>query len=759
MTHFNQHISENNRKILYRLLVSYSLLILLLLIIGLSFYHSAVRNTELQIKQQNEFTLQSKVTDFDSSLYIFNSFSAQISTNSNIRHLMLENKLSTAFYLDAADAMNYLTEIMCMQSALPIENCFIYLPQTEYIILPTTSMSAYNYYNYRKKYLNSRYENWLSLISTYNNTNCFLPLESYLSSNSDKDSYLYVCNLYTGSAASEPGAFLCYTIDKDKLLSGFSELSSSNDISFYVENSMQNLSYSLFNGDSLAYDPSILVSLYLKDPSDSSYTLDHNEYVITHTVSSYNKWDYYLLQPSSDILNDFNTYKKLYQFLIIIASTCSVLGIFLITRHNMKPYIEIQNRLENSESEKESLHNELLNQRPYVYNAYLARIMNGNMNNINNMSEILTFLKLDFTKSNYAVLYIIIVPSYDKINEVLNDSLNVDLEMEEVNQNSAETIEGLFREYWGSDICIYKPEPQHYALLLPLTDNNSNYDFFVEETHTKFTFFQQILEKEHSLLIGAGLGKANARVNYIWESFHLAKEAVSFISKEHTFQCYKNIIRGNDVYYYPTHLIEQLTLFITTGNSRQTAEIFKIILNENFELRSLQLHIQEWLISDLRNTLVKIRYEMIQNDTNDLSFAKLDELMLSIKTVDDARKIALYMASLHEHSTERNKLITTIEQYIIENYTDADLSLKKISEVFEISECYFSSLFKTETKQNFSEYLEHLRMVHSMALLKNAKVNISDIFSLVGYNNPNSFRRAFKKTYGVSPSSIRSVTN
>ena len=147
---------------------------------------------------------------------------------------------------------------------------------------------------------------------------------------------------------------------------------------------------------------------------------------------------------------------------------------------------------------------------------------------------------------------------------------------------------------------------------------------------------------------------------------------------------------------------------------------------------------------------------MVSTDQNRLALQRLDEMMLSIKTVGDAEKAAFFMASLQEPSVEKNKLITNIEQYIIENYADSELSLKKISDVFEISESYFSSLFKSETKQNFSEYLENIRMGHAMALLKNANISISNIYVMVGYNNPNSFRRAFKKTYGVSPSNIRS---
>ena len=42
-----------------------------------------------------------------------------------------------------------------------------------------------------------------------------------------------------------------------------------------------------------------------------------------------------------------------------------------------------------------------------------------------------------------------------------------------------------------------------------------------------------------------------------------------------------------------------------------------------------------------------------------------------------------------------------------------------------------------------------------MEMLKTTNVKISQMFIQLGYNNITSFRRAFKKNYGVSPNHIR----
>ena len=46
-------------------------------------------------------------------------------------------------------------------------------------------------------------------------------------------------------------------------------------------------------------------------------------------------------------------------------------------------------------------------------------------------------------------------------------------------------------------------------------------------------------------------------------------------------------------------------------------------------------------------------------------------------------------------------------------------------------------------------------MKEALRLLDTTNIPISDLYEEVGYNNSNTFRRVFKKTYGVSPKVMR----
>lgn len=64
-------------------------------------------------------------------------------------------------------------------------------------------------------------------------------------------------------------------------------------------------------------------------------------------------------------------------------------------------------------------------------------------------------------------------------------------------------------------------------------------------------------------------------------------------------------------------------------------------------------------------------------------------------------------------------------------------------------------LFKEFTGVNFSDHLIKVRMDQAEILLKESNYTVDEIASRVGYNSSHSFRRAFKRLNGVSPSVYR----
>ena len=99
-------------------------------------------------------------------------------------------------------------------------------------------------------------------------------------------------------------------------------------------------------------------------------------------------------------------------------------------------------------------------------------------------------------------------------------------------------------------------------------------------------------------------------------------------------------------------------------------------------------------------------------------------------------------------------LIEKIRGFVDENYNNPQLSLSLTADAFYITEVYLSKLFKEGTGQNFSKYVENLRLEQAKILLGNG-VLVNEVAQQVGYNSPQVFRRAWKRHYGTTPTEFK----
>ncbi|WP_238903866.1 response regulator [Clostridium sp. YIM B02506] len=100
-------------------------------------------------------------------------------------------------------------------------------------------------------------------------------------------------------------------------------------------------------------------------------------------------------------------------------------------------------------------------------------------------------------------------------------------------------------------------------------------------------------------------------------------------------------------------------------------------------------------------------------------------------------------------------LVEQAKQYVLENYTDPDLSVEQVCSKLHVSSTYFSTIFKRETQNNFVNFLTTVRLEQAVKLLNTTDYKTYVIAEKVGYPEANYFSYVFKKKFGVSPSKYR----
>lgn len=107
-----------------------------------------------------------------------------------------------------------------------------------------------------------------------------------------------------------------------------------------------------------------------------------------------------------------------------------------------------------------------------------------------------------------------------------------------------------------------------------------------------------------------------------------------------------------------------------------------------------------------------------------------------------------------EVTTKGSNLGDRIKHYIDEHYPE-EIDLKTLSERLRVSPYYLSHRFKHSIGCSPIQYLTRRRIGEAQSLLVSTSLRVTDIATMVGYDNSNYFNTVFKKVVGVTPNTYR----
>lgn len=96
------------------------------------------------------------------------------------------------------------------------------------------------------------------------------------------------------------------------------------------------------------------------------------------------------------------------------------------------------------------------------------------------------------------------------------------------------------------------------------------------------------------------------------------------------------------------------------------------------------------------------------------------------------------------------QLIDLIEESLYD-----DLSMDKLSNLSGYSKWHLQRLFQNHVKMRAGTYIRHRRLSRAAVLLKQSKLEISEIAKAVGFSSQQSFSRAFHQYFAESPHKFR----
>ncbi len=231
-----------------------------------------------------------------------------------------------------------------------------------------------------------------------------------------------------------------------------------------------------------------------------------------------------------------------------------------------------------------------------------------------------------------------------------------------------------------------------------------------------------------------------------------------------TATCYADIPACTLPFYYPVEKETQLMRLVRSGDEAEALEVFTALFNRNFRQMTLSEQMLRQITYDMKSTFIHLICEI--SGSTGANLANLHSQLITLRGSDSIEQqselftgaLKALCACVNGHKKEaRSELAERIIAYIEAHCTDENMSLAGVADQFRLSQAYLSRLIKLHSNRTFSEYIEGMRIQLAKRYLLSSNLSINEVVSRTGYSSTNTFFKAFKRTYGMSPSTFRNA--
>ncbi len=740
-----------------RFLIGFLPIFMILVAVMVGIYISSNAATNKQTFERNLAVMQSSADTFQKTFVNMDNLISYLDREGSINDFLtsINPKRDISTTIDMINTQSILKSLTITNSI--IKNILLYSKGNNTIVDSTTSglyIDRYYAYNYIRGVSFADWQNMF--LESRQNYRLYSDINVIISGQTHKY-IVYAKSLPISETLSYQGNVFIY-LDQDYLLSQFAQIPYQNTGFVYIlDNTGKTI---LYDNKSSLNNPLLDVSYFTDKSGYFFQTIEGKEMFITYYREAKKGWVFVSALPRSQVLASTAGVRLSIEFLILFTVVAG--GLLLVTSVSRlsKPISqafalftqknqnlsyndfehEISNLVDNNEKMQEALNKQIPEIKTSIFYNLLIRGYNDSAVIRQNLSRI----KIDLDAKFYVVLIA-------AVNE-----LNTDARLEDISAQKI-YINSILNQHFANIQGIYNLDFERTVLLLSFNDDNQALVLGEMERVTR-----NVVDIFNNIQMSVSFaGDITDNVLKVQSIFLNAYTAINYKQKSSVsvVQWYiKTMQTTKSYFYYPIELESQLISFATAGNTKNLTEVFAKIDRHNRNIITKEDNPVFYnLLLSLNSTLIRIFNESASHSAQLIQTgAKITHM---IEAREDQSKIYYllkdtFMSAALLNKDEQGKSYNTqhaqILIYINEHFTDNQLSLTSVADMFHITEGYLSSLFKDISGENFSKYIEKLRMQKAHELIENG-FRINEIAPMAGYNSPQVFRRAYRRHYGVTP--------
>jgi len=516
------------------------------------------------------------------------------------------------------------------------------------------------------------------------------------------------------------------------------------------------------------------VEITLAEPEGLQRATVNGQDVFVVSTRSSEGWTYVAVLPSQPILAPVHRLQRVSVISLVLSLLISMAIASVISYRRAQPLQNLLDSLRDTVGldvqegasvtalnhgvqrlldQSSRLQGELRRQKSFHQNLLVSRLLEGSFRSANEMRSFLSYLDITIDERCFTAI-VISLTGFETLD-------SVDM-IEQMNQFKV-VLKELVALHVKERTFIHDASDEKIALIVMSRDAefSSFEEKLVSDLQTVQRSFEQVYHDQ--LLIGVGVPRAE--ILGIASSYEEARRALAVCRQTPASMVtvFTEEAADSRGYYFPIDMEVRITNATRAGDLNALARSFAIIHQENIEKRKLMGSQLRFLQHELVATYQKLVYALASEGFEWKDGQEVLETVEADGDSDDPRFLDVLRQRFVEIAeamkgrkrSHNRQLIDRIVQYINSHYSDHNLGLYAVASTFSITESYLSFFFKEQIGENFSGYVESVRISRATDLLKSTAASIADIASAVGYNSDKTFRRVFKKVRGISPSDYR----
>lgn len=394
------------------------------------------------------------------------------------------------------------------------------------------------------------------------------------------------------------------------------------------------------------------------------------------------------------------------------------------------------NKISNNEHMRKAIDMAIEESREMMTQVFLQKLIKGKLNVVE-IKEQVTRLGLDLLSINRFSVAIFKCKSEEE-------------ELDRIVQYLEECMVNTSTIY-----CI--TEHQHIVFLIGHRDNDE------DKVRTIYNKIKNAVETTDYRIYGS-FGLTVSSILKVQSSYDSAKKQLQQLF----FKGYGHMSAGvtnnvnEDKISIDDRVVQQLDEALTKYDRAMGEQLLADVYNKIDSCRNANISYAKAIYFRIIECIIKAAetFKTSKEETNEAEIVSF--IMEKLDTLDTLSECHEYARELMEEYLEDSKdfannsrVIIDIIEYIKNNYSNPYLCLGDIADSVYMTPNYMNGLFKKKFGTTVGQYITNVRIESAKELIMDRSIKLSEVASMVGYNDPGYFTKAFRKNVGMSPKDFR----